>query len=170
MSSPAISLFWIASVLSSKNQIKVLRLVDIALSTQPPRKLSGSAQKLSTPVLESSTQNSDGIVEASTAKGTETLLSFCTPSSLPEEILLEGDKAILADEVHAYAVQFVVGGNSADLRKGAGKVVRKLCEKFEDDDFEWLFTQLTNRAFSGLPELGTTCNELLRLLQTLAAS
>jgi hypothetical protein len=100
----------------------------------------------------------------------DALLSFCAPSSFPEDLLLEGDKALLANELHAFAIQFVVDGNSAELRKGAAKVVRKLCEKFEDDDFEWLFAQLTNRAFSGLPEPGATCNELLRLLQTLAAS
>jgi hypothetical protein len=150
--SPVISLIWIASVLLSKNQIQILRLIDIALSTQPPRKLSGSAEKVLSPVLESSRFKA--------------LLSFCIPSSFPEDLLLEGNKALLADELHAFAIQFVIDGNNAELQKGAAKVVKKLCKKFEDDNF----VQFTNRAFSGLPELGANFNELLRLLQTLAAS
>jgi len=172
---PIVSLVWIASILSGGNQVKVLHLIAVAMNAQkdtvPCRKLSAVARD-TTPSRERCGQCSDSRADADadTVQSSGALLRFCTPSTLPEIILLEGDKALLADEVHAFIAQFVIAGNSLELRKAGGQVALKLCQKFQGADFEWLFAQLVDRVLSGLPELGSTCNELFRLLQSLAAS
>lgn len=159
---PIVSLVWIASVLSGENQIKVLRLLAVALNNpngaHPARRL-----------LAASSFEGKAKADTDTAKDCEALLRFCTPSSLPETILLQGDKALLADEVHAFTVQFVLAGNSLALRRAGSQVAARLCAMFQGEDLEWLLSQLTDRALSDLPDLGSTCNELLGLLKSLAS-
>ena len=115
---------------------------------------------------ESPEHSSDG----GTSADCGALFGFWAPSSPPETILLQGDRALLVHEIHAIIGQFVMAGNSVELRKLGGQVALKLCREFEGEDFEWLISRLTDRALCELPRLGCTCNELFHLLQSLASS
>lgn len=159
---PIVSLVWIACSLSGENQVKALRLINAAMIA--PR--GASARKNTSSKGTSSSQRES---ESDVPEESKALLRFCTPSSLPENILLQGERALLADEVHAFVVQFVLSGNSTEVRKAGEKVSLELCKKFEDEDSEWLFSQLTNRALVDLPEIGTNANELFKLLSFLAS-
>ena len=170
MAPPIVSLVWIASVLSGEDQGKVLRLIDVALSTEKDvhsaRRLMPAARDAASTNRESPEHSSDG----GTSADCGALFGFWAPSSPPETILLQGDRALLVREIHAIIGQFVMAGNSVELRKLGGQVALKLCREFEGEDFEWLISRLTDRALCELPRLGCTCNELFHLLQSLASS
>ena len=174
---PIVSLVWIACALSGEIQVKVMKLIDVAMNTsdcaQPhPKLLSVAGDTLLSKNEDIDSPTSDGRTDADVKEGGDSegnVPGSASIRSLPETALLKGEKAMLVDEVYAFTVQFVVRGSDPQLRKVGGKIAFKLCQRLQTADFEWIFVQLVNRALGEQVELGATCYELFRLLQSLAA-
>jgi E3 ubiquitin-protein ligase UBR4 len=173
---PIISLIWIACALCGENQVKVLELIDIAMSTSGGAR---TAPSLVPPVGKDTVpsnrervdpQNSDGGMDVDSKDSGTFVPGSHTSGILPSTVLLKGEKALLVDEVHGFVVQFVLEGKSPGLRKVGGEVVFKICQNLQVEELERLFVELTERALYEVAELGSTCNELFQLLQSLASS
>lgn len=156
---PIVALFWIGSALTGTNQIKMLRLIDFALTNWMERKSARSK-----PHGESSS-------DEDAMSGEEEIMSMSEEAfSVPEEILLRGERKLTIDGVVAFAMNLVHGGRTLELRRAAYQVIMKICAKLSTGDRGLIFQQLISSKFNQIGLMGKTCVEYLNLLESLSRS
>lgn len=170
---PIVSLMWSACSLSGSNQVKALKLINVALSSQESKAAldsRGASQVDARAEDEDEAMSSDGDVdgepkEDSTRGGTteETAHSTC-----PEDMLLKGARAFSVEEIYSFVAQIVLGGCTVELRRTAVQVAIKMCRSLSPSDIERLFRALVRRALGDVASLGATCIQMLQLLQAVS--
>ena len=154
---PIVSLFWIACCLSGPNQVKMLRLVDFALTNSKDRK----------PVVgKSEGSSSDG--ESGAADDDEEVIPISDGAlSVPEKLLLTGPRKLTVDGIVSFSMQFVYGGKTVELRRIACHVAIKLCTELSAADAGKVFQRLIGPHLGEIGGMGKSCLEFLNLLQSL---
>jgi hypothetical protein len=162
---PILSLFWLCCSTSGPNQVKVLKLIDLALTCSQEARLL-TAVHISANV-ESPMEDSPEVLQGQDSLTDNPSLHH-TLSSIqkPEDILLKGPKGLTPDDIVAFIMQLVVRGRTAEVRRHASQISIKLCQSMDSQSFASLFKLLT----SNLPEievLGCASLQYLQLLQTI---
>lgn len=147
-----VSLLWIACSLSGTNQIKALKLVDLALSN-------GKVQKKGL----NTSKNNDGSSEEATGGSNNSWLSG--ESISPEDILLNGQGKLLVGDVHAFLIQFAYKGRSTELRRVSCSIGAKLCKQLNSSEVGLLLERLLGR-LNEIGKEGKNSSELLNFLQS----
>jgi hypothetical protein len=156
---PIVSLFWVACCLEGNNQVKMLRLIHFALTNWKERKLlSGKCEGSS----------SDADIPVGADEDDELISMSEGDVSVPEDLLLSGENRLTVDGVVGFAMQFVYGGRTAELRRVACHVVVKLCCKQSPADVSRVFQRLVGPPLGEIGDMGKTCIEFLSLLQSIA--
>ena len=159
--SPIVALFWIACALNGTNQVLMFRLVDFALTNWKERK---SVHRKS----QESSSEGEG---ANDGNEDEEAMTVAEESlSVPEEILLNGERKLTVDGIVAFAISFVYGGRTLELRRVAFHVIVKLCCKLSAENQGLVFQRLIALPLSELGHMGKTSVEFLNLLQSLCRS
>jgi hypothetical protein len=156
---PIVALFWIACSLSGKNQIKVLSLIDLALTDWKERKPAHGKPEESSSDDENAPSKDDD--DGALRTGEDEL-------SAPEDILLGGDRKLTINSLVAFAMEFVYGGRTLELRRVAYRVAVNLCNKLCTSDSRQVFMRLIGPPIGDIGSMGKTCIEFLNLLQSLA--
>jgi len=134
---PIVTLFWLACSLPNKDQVKALKLLDLAL-TESKRDLEDPKAAM----MLSSEWNRKG-------------------AKSPEEVLLHGSRQLGAGDVHAWLLHFAFMGKTADIRHVACSIASKLFRNMSTCDVGALMVQLP---FQNAGCIGKNCLELLGLL------
>ena len=160
-SAPIMSLFWMASALSGTNQVKLLRLIDFALTNWKERKVVPSSKPRESSSDEGGTGDNAG----------DSAMSVSSESSLlPEDILVKGDKMLHIDGIVAFALTFVYSGRTVDIRRISYHVLAKLCDRLPSPDRGIVFQRLVGSCLAGVGIMGKACVEFLHFLQALCKS
>jgi E3 ubiquitin-protein ligase UBR4 len=157
-SSPIIALFWIACSLSGSNQGRILKLVDFALTTWKERTSSQIKSSESSATMEGDANEEGEIIPIS------------QESTIPEEILLIGDKKLNVDGIVAFSMSLVYSGRTIELRRPAFNIALKLCLRLSPADQGLVFQRLVSSPFENIGKMGKTAVEFLNLLQALCCS
>jgi hypothetical protein len=148
---------WIACSTQGINQVKVLRLIDFALSDWKGRKLSNMTVGVS---------EEDGNNEKDTAD--YQVLGIGSAASKPEELLMmSGESKLGIHDVINLSLCMVRSGKTSELRRVAYHIVLKLSRVMPSDDQWFLFRNLLT-AVEDIGMLGKGGAEFLNLLQMLA--
>lgn len=149
---PITALLWIASASTGANQVKVLRLIDFALTDFARIKASGGS---------SEEDGYDDLVESGGATfGYEA-------TAKPELILMSGDRKLTVSDILAFTMKMVHSGKTTELRRVACQVASKLVQTLSDDD-KWILFQNLAVAVEKIGELGKASADFFSLLQLLA--
>eukprot|EP00980_Cylindrotheca_fusiformis_P011049 scaffold2535_cov126-Cylindrotheca_fusiformis.AAC.11 len=146
-SSPIVALFWILCSLSGPNQGKTLRIIDFALTKW--KTTSGPE------------------VATEGGLGEENMLLSQEALAIPEEIILSGDRKLSTDGIVSFAIAFVYGGRTLQLRQLSLSIVTKLCQTLSAADLGHIFQRLFSVPFEGIGRMGKMSTEFLTLLQSL---
>jgi hypothetical protein len=160
-SAPIVALFWISCSLSGTNQVKMLRLIDFALTNWKDRKAGHGKSHDSSSDDEAA---HDGNEEVELVSLSEEALT------IPEDILITGEGKLTVDDVVAFAMACVYGGKTLELRKAGYHVAMKVCSRLSTADQGLVFEKLMMSRFGEVGPMGKTCVEFLNLLQSLARS
>uniref|UniRef100_A0A7S2EA45 GRF-type domain-containing protein n=1 Tax=Ditylum brightwellii TaxID=49249 RepID=A0A7S2EA45_9STRA len=168
---PICSMLWIACSISGSNQIKALRMIDVALSNEDKKEMLSMERK-------AWPNAADEIL--STDVGTDLEFNFCKnieqlqPSKVVREEPNSAEHALLRitgglsiDDVHAFVVHFVLRGRTAELRSIASKTTQKLLHNISPEGHEILFQKLIGgQALGEVGGLGCAATEFLEFLQS----
>eukprot|EP00804_Cyclotella_cryptica_P018056 CCRYP_008325-RE/>CCRYP_008325-RE protein AED:0.09 eAED:0.09 QI:596/0.96/0.92/1/1/0.92/26/363/4715 len=139
---PIMSALWLSSCLRGCNQVKMLKLADIALTDIKAEETS------------SSTDEDDVKIGGG-------LLHDCGQIS-PEQRLSN----LTINDLHAFIVEFIVNGRNEELRCVAGNVVAKLASTFSDTDKNTLFRKLIGGLLRNVVgKFGCASKEFIELLK-----
>jgi len=166
---PIVLLLWVACSLPGPNQVKVLKLIECALTSD-----SNGIQSESLPdgldVADDDTHSLDGTptIEKNglMPPGTNPLASVII-NSCPEEILLSPEKGLSVNELHAFVLQFVLRGRSQEIRKFSSLVASTLCQQLSHSCIGSLFMSLVSYPFTEIHSHGSSSIQFLQLLQAL---
>jgi hypothetical protein len=157
-SAPVVALFWMASALSGSNQVKLLRLVDFALTNWKERKAAQSKSHDSSSD-EEGCDNENG--------GEDSLPVTSETSILPEDILVGSEKRLTIEGIVAFAMTSVYGGRTAEVRKVAYHALVKVCDRLTSSERGLVFERLIGSPLATVGTMGKTSVEFLHLLQSL---
>jgi hypothetical protein len=160
-SAPVVALFWMASALSGSNQVKLLRLVDFALTNWKERKAAQNKSHDSSSD-EEGCHNENG--------GDDSLPVTSEPSLLPEDIFVRSERRLTIEGIVAFAMTSVYGGRTAEVRKVAYHVLVKVCDRLSSSERGLVFQRLIGSPLANVGIMGKTCVEFLHLLQSLCRS
>ncbi len=154
-----VSLFWLGCCLSGSYQVKVLRLIEMALTKVDDARATVSL-----------TQESDGLNLASSLESEEDVVSAISGLHLasPESILLLDDKKLRIEDLAAFVFYFILGGKSAELRRVCLNIATKLASHLCTIDRNRLFEKLFSSRFYEIGVVGKGSIEFMHLLQYLA--
>ena len=131
---PIMSLLWLSSCLRHSNQVKLLQLVDIALTDIDKDEMPGGDD----------------------ANADERLTKESHDISHQELALFD------VGELHSFVVEFIVNGRSKELRSHAVRVVTKLAARLCDPDKETLLSRLIDGLLRNVAgKFGRTCKEFV---------
>jgi hypothetical protein len=154
---PIVALLWIASVSIATNQVKVLRLIESALTDWKDSKttnVKGSGGSSEEEGIHDQLEQSGRVIGSDVA-------------SKPEVILLSGDFKLTICDVVALAINLGCKGRTTELRRVGCRVVSKLVETLSEDDKWSLFGYLVV-AVEEVGSLGKASVEFVTLLQRVA--
>lgn len=156
---PILSLFAVACLVSFENQVKALRLINLALGRPSERKSAALHKQVETDLPKSSDDEKD----MENSVGIAARLPFIyIDSTTPEEIL-----NVSIGDVHAFVVRFVCRGNSSEIRNLSSNIAMRLCYSLDQTSQRLLFDSLMGRPLSRAGGSGKRCAEFLALLQSL---
>jgi hypothetical protein len=156
---PIVALFWVACSLSGTNQVKMLRLIDFALTNWRERKHAHG---------KSNASSSDGEVAMDVEEEEDVVSVSDEALSIPEEILLSGAQKLTVDGIVSFSMQFVLGGRTVELRRVAYNVAVKLSNKLSPVDQGRVFHCLVGPPLGEIGGMGKAGVEFLILLQSIA--
>lgn len=150
-----VSLFWVACSLSGSCQIKVFRLIQMALAREKETR---------------DKQESDGVTAVLSSQTEEDVVVAISGAHLaaPEKILLLGDKQLSIDDLAAFAFHFILGGKSTELRRVSLNIATKILSHICVTELNHLFKKLFSSRFYDFGYVGKASIEYLSLLQFLA--
>lgn len=154
---PIVALLWIACASIGTNQVKVLRLIDSAL----------------TDWKDSKATHIKGSGDSSEEEGSHDQLEYSglvighNIAATPELILLSGDMKLTISDVVALAINLGCNGRTTELRRVGCRVVSKLVETLSVDD-KWSLFEYLVVAVEEIGALGKASMEFLALLQLVA--
>mmetsp|Transcript_28026 Transcript_28026/g.42742 ORF Transcript_28026/g.42742 Transcript_28026/m.42742 type:complete len:4540 (+) Transcript_28026:153-13772(+) len=166
---PILSLFWLSCTISGHNQVNVLKLIDIALTTIEERKQGPSSEfqdgNLSNDV---STESPEVVANARDANVDTLLVPFTLyPQQMPEETLVNGTRGLTVKETYSFILEFVLRGKTSELRRISSQVSHKIIKVMKPDFLLSLFNLLMDKPFFEIEKLGCASAEFLQLLQTI---
>jgi hypothetical protein len=154
---PIVALLWIASASSGTNQVKVLRLIDLALTDWKDSKTSHIKASGGSSEEEGS---HDQFEQSGYVFGPEATIK-------PEAILLSGGMKLTIPDVVALSINLGYNGRTTELRRVGCRVVSKLVQTLSGEDKWRLFENLA-ASMEEIGVLGKASVEFLALLQLLA--
>lgn len=155
---PIVCLFWVACAISDGNQVKVLRLIELALAESSAKSCNRRTAK-GGPVMADAIGNIDeDVVNA---------LGGVSPSS-PENLLFSGEQHLSVEDLQKFILHFVLGGKNLELRRAAFNIFSHLVTKLSVPKRSELFRKLMSRVFLHLGSRGRGSIEYLNVLQLLA--
>jgi E3 ubiquitin-protein ligase UBR4 len=153
-------LFWIASSLTGTNQVKVLRMIDFALTDWKGWKAS----------LKISTNSADEGSSHDKDSEDDLVIGIGSAFSKPEELLLKsGNRKLVVDDIIAFSLHVVHSGKTSELRRVAYQIVSKLSQVISSEERLSLFQNLI-ASIEDVGLLGKAGVEFLNLLQALSQS
>jgi len=161
--SPICLLLWMACSLPPQNQIKVLKLMEIALCL-PCEKESAKS---------SSSVGEDSIGVMSTDGGTDFEGSpvacdkqndFCSDKGSPQEVLLGGASGLSVNDIHAFIVSFILNGEDVEVRSLASSVCLRILPSIPKKWVEVLLRRFISILVSDIGYLGCEAIEFLQFL------
>lgn len=155
---PIIALLWMACGLQGPNQVKVLRLIDLALTN-------GKDQKSKTATKAESSEDEE-MAGASPEPKPKIANWLRGDSKSPEEIILNSDLKCDAGDVFSFLMSFAFRGRTADVRKVSCSIVSKLMKKMKPGDVGSLLGELLGRPLCDSGLLGKNSVELLNVLHS----
>jgi hypothetical protein len=166
---PILSLFWLCCSISGPNQVKVMKMIDLALTSEQERRcLSATLAKEavgSGEVIENIEGVSTNAMEIDTD---EVTLPFnSAPQKSPEDTLVNGPKALSVEDIFAFSLQFVLGGRTPELRRIACQVASKLCRYLDTQSLARAFSLLVDKPMAEIESLGCSSVQYLQLLQSI---
>jgi GRF zinc finger len=171
---PIFTLFWLSCSFSGPNQIKVMALIDLALTSKEESKylLTLSSIESVDPIGSSDILGGDslegGVSDSTDIDKDDEQLSFHSgPLQRPEEILLNDSKAISLHDIFSFASQFVLKGRTVELRKVSSRVVIGLCRNLDSEKRMNFIEFLVEKVVSEIENLGCASTQSMQLLQTL---
>ncbi|KAI2506062.1 zinc ion binding protein [Fragilaria crotonensis] len=165
---PILSLFWLCCTLPGPNQVLVMKLIDLALTSAQDRKSLSTVHSKGSAQSEVFGENIEGVVsDAMEVDTDEVSLPFTSaPQANPEETLLKGTKALSVEDIYAFSIQFVLGGRTADLRRIACQIASKLCRHLEAQSLFQVFRFLIGKPLAEIESMGCSSVQFLQLLQS----
>lgn len=165
---PILSLFWLCCTLPGPNQVLVMKLIDLALTSAQDRKSLSALHSKAAAQCEVFGENIEGVVsDAMEVDADEVSLPFTSaPQANPEETLLKGPRALSIEDIYAFSMQFVLGGRTADLRRIACQIASKLCRHLEARNLFQVFRFLIGKPLADIESLGCSSVQFLQLLQS----
>eukprot|EP00978_Attheya_sp_CCMP212_P004146 scaffold9012_cov54-Attheya_sp.AAC.4 len=172
---PITCLFWMGCALSGSNQVKMLKLIDIALTTGDSSKLVASTGESSTHRVQ---EEAGGVLSTGTDGGTDndTSSNKVVPfdvydtKKMPEEWLLKDQLGLSIDEIHAFTIELVLRGKTPELRVIASQVVTKLFHNTSPSDLGNLLLRFMDKPLQEICSLGCASIEFLKLLKNLVVN
>jgi len=154
-----VSLFLVACSFSGSFQVKVFRLIQMALTKDDESTDKGSIS-----------QGNAGLQAASSIQIEEEIVSAISGAHLaaPEKILLLDTKKLTIDDLAAFVFHFILGGKSTELRKVCLNIATKIISQICVSDRNCLFEKLFSSKFCDIGFAGKGCLEYVNLLQFLA--
>lgn len=170
---PIFCLLWMACSLSGSNQIKILRLIEVALT-----KSDGLSNKVSKSKSEKAihVSNTEELIGDSNKDQQSEQQLFHSSFELqgeprtPESVLLDRSMGMTILDVYTFVIQFVLKGRSAELRDVAGKVAEKIFHHLSNSDINTLLLRFMSEPLFEIGSLGCACMEFLNLIQNIIAS
>lgn len=156
---PIKSLFAVACSVSFENQVKALRLVNLALARPSERKPAPAQNQADTIRPKSSDEEKE---PESSDVTTARLPTLYADSAAPEEIL-----DISIDDVYAFVMRFVCRGNTSEIRNLSCSVTTRLCQCLDKASQGRLFGRLMGNPLGLAGVTGKRYNEFLTLLHSL---
>jgi E3 ubiquitin-protein ligase UBR4 len=170
---PITCLFWMGCALSGSNQVKMLKLIDIALTTGDSPKLVASTSESSTHRVHEETGgllSTDGGTDNDTSSNKVVPFDVYDTKKMPEEWLLKDQLGLSIDEIHAFAIEFVLRGKTLELREIASQVVTKLFHNTSPSDLGNLLLRFMDKPLQEIGSLGCASIEFLKLLKNLVVN
>jgi hypothetical protein len=163
---PILTLLWLTCSISGINQVKVMKLIDLALTSAPE---SSTAMKEEAVQGEVFGENIEGIVsDAVEVDADDASLPFITgPQLNPEDTLVNGPKALSVDDIFAFSIEFVLRGRTAELRRIGSHIAIKLCRHLSTKNLVEIFILLIDRPTTEIESLGCSSIQYLQLLQSI---
>jgi hypothetical protein len=171
---PIFTLFWLSCSMFGPNQVKVMTLIDLALTSKEERKyllsLSSmeSVDSIGCSDILGGDSLEDGVSDSTDIDKDDEALSFHSgPLQRPEEILLKDSRALSLPDIFSFASQFVLKGRSAELRRVASRVLLGLCRNL-DSETRMIFLDLfVDKVLAEVENLGCASIQSIQLLQTI---
>ena len=161
---PILSCFWLCCSISGPNQLKIMRLIDQALTSVHERNNQacvGSGEELR--------ELADG-VQSDSLEMDKDDVSFpftLSPRLNPEDVLLNGEKALSVEDLFAFAIQFVLRGRTADFRRIARQVICKLSQHLDKRSLEEFLNLLVGKPLYEIEKVGCTSIQYLQLVDSI---
>jgi hypothetical protein len=164
---PIISLFWLCCSISGINQIKVMKLLDVALtSAQDRRRQVASPGKESAEFVDNGEgMHSDAAMEVESEEHSQSVNA--APQQIPEATLVNAEKGLSVENIYAFALEFVLRGRTAELRRISSQVAIKICRSLTSEYLATLFYLLVDKPLAEIESLGCCSVQFLQLLQSL---
>jgi hypothetical protein len=153
--SPVACLLWLACAMSTENLVKVLKLVDLALTRSSDEKK--TLEKVAGGTSSDDQDENRVVITQNTSIGLPGL-SYKSP----EEML-----SLSVDDAHAFTMRFVCKGSTVEIRRLACNVAAKICHHMEPSKVGQLFERLIGHPLCQTGEMGKNHVEFLALLQSL---
>ena len=167
---PIFSLFWMACSLSGSNQIKILRLIEVALTPSAEATTIASKKKSEKDIH----LFHHDVTTSVRISNSYPFLNSCIESKgdrgTPEHVLLNQENNFTLVDIYTFVIQFVLRGKTSQLRSASSKVVEKIFQKISASNMNTFLTKLMSEPLYEVGSLGYACAEYFKLIQNLIIS
>jgi len=162
--SPICLLLWMARSVLESSQVKLLNLMDVALTDGVFGKTVAKTKRLSG-AASSNVENINEIM--STDGGTDaepSTLAQHISEETPEKVLLSGASGLSVNDIFAFVTSFVVNGGSTDLRAHAKNIAAIFTSQFQSDSLDSFLRRMGTICIREVGSLGHQSIDFLQML------
>jgi hypothetical protein len=168
--SPICLLLWMACSVPESSQVKLLNLMDVALTDGVFGKTVAKTKRLSG-ATSSNVEDINGIM--STDGGTDaepSTLAQHISEETPEKVLLSGASGLSVNDICAFVTSFVVNGGSTELRTHAKSIAAILTSQFQSYSMDSFLRRMGTICIREVGSLGHQSIEFLQMLIDLVSN
>jgi len=165
--SPISILLWMACSLPSQNQVKVLKLMDIALKVPYAQSIQQAPMQNESNVGIVSTDGGGTDIEGSTHNNSLQYNQLSIENKSPQEVLLGGASGLSTGDIYAFIVSFILYGEDPEVRSLASDVCLKIIPTIPKLWVDRLLNRFVSVLISDVGQLGVEAVEFLQFLNIL---
>jgi len=170
-------LMWLACSLNGSNQVKILRLIEVALTK--PKSLAESVPSLkrekdASVVHDSMLKQEKNSADVNLGTGMDSgkpsihsLIFLQDETRSPEDVLLDTKSGMDINDVYTFVMQFVLRGKSVELRRISALVAEKMFPHLSKSDINIILLRFMSESMVEVGSLGQDSLEFLKLVQNL---